>query len=291
MPDPVAPTARSTASPDDDHPIEDEIDLPAGSFRTLTWPGDGTPAVFLHGLSGIADVWHQTVTALGADRPHCLAIDQRGHGASPHTPGAYTSIDYLGDLLALVERIGAPVHLVGHSMGARIAIVAGARHPELFETVTIVDIGPEVWAANIESTTRMLAARPERFADRTEALAVAGLIVDRLGIGNADGYVRERMLEQADGSYRWRSPAEALIESVTMQRSRNHWRDWDRLGAPALFVRGGTTNEVRPHIAAEMRRRNPAVRHHELPGIGHNVPLLAPAELAALLRDFWAARL
>lgn len=269
-------------------PTEGTVQLTAGTFRTLTWSGDPTTtAVFLHGLSGVADVWHPTITALGPDRPRCIALDQRGHGSSPHTPGSYRAVDLLGDLLELVEQVGEPVHLVGHSMGARIAILAGARFPDRFRSAAIVDIGPEAWKANIDRTTRMIASRPERFADREEALAVAELIVGRLGIGSAESYVSDRMVEDPDGSHRWRSPASALIELVTTQRRRDHWRDWDRLRSPALFVRGGDTDEVREPIAREMARRNPSVDHRELPGVGHNIPLLAPERLAELLGEFW----
>ena len=284
-------------------PVPRSVDLPAGAFRVLTWPAldaDDTPtddgwagtAVLLHGLSGVAEVWHETVAALGAGRPRCIALDQRGHGRSPHTPGRYAADDYLGDLLALLDRldlIGGPLHLVGHSMGARVAMAAGARHPERFATVTIVDIGPDAWEENIAETVRLLGARPERFADRTEALAVAGLIVDRLGTGTADAYVDDRLAEQPDGSYRWLSPAEALVESVTVQRRRDHWADWEALRPPVRLVLGGATTEVRPEVAEEMRRRNPRVRVHVLDGIGHNVPMLAPGALAAELRACWQA--
>src|SRR5690554_5984194 len=78
-----------------DEPAEaSTVRLPAGGFRILTWPGgtDGT-TVFLHGLSGAADVWRPTIAAFGSDRPRCIAIDQRGHGRSPHTPGAYAASD------------------------------------------------------------------------------------------------------------------------------------------------------------------------------------------------------
>lgn len=271
-------------------PIENRIELSAGTFRTLTWPGDpDIIAIFLHGLTGVADVWHPTITALGPDRPRCIALDQRGHGSSPHTPGSYRAVDHLGDLLDLVDEIGAPVHLVGHSMGARIAILAGARFPDRFRSVAIVDIGPEAWKVNIEATTRLIASRPERFTDRAEARAVAEMIVERLGTGTAESYVTDRMVEEPDGSYRWLSPTSALIETVTAHRSRNHWRDWDRVRPPAIFVRGGDTDEVREPIARKMRQRNPSVDYRELPGVGHNIPLLAPTALAEILESFWRA--
>lgn len=267
------------------------VDLPAGKFHTLAWdPGESdarnaTTVVFLHGLSGVADVWRDTVSALGPHRPRCIALDQRGHGRSPRTPGAYAATDYLADAVALIRRVGTPVHLVGHSMGARVAILAAARHPELLRSATIVDIGPEAWAGNIAGTSRLFASLPERFANREEALALARAAGQ--GEAWAERFVDWRLRAEADGSYVWLASMDGLIETVTVQRARNYWRDWDRIAMPTLFVRGGATKEVRPRIAAEMRRRNPDVAYVEIADVGHNIPLLAPERLATELERFW----
>lgn len=262
------------------------VDLPAGTFRTLEWDGhDGHPAVLLHGLSGVAEVWGATVDALGADRPRCIALDQRGHGHSPRTPGAYRATDYLTDVVALIEHIGVPVHLVGHSMGARVTILAAARRPELLLTATVVDIGPEAWAANIARTTRLFGSLPERFADREAALELAR--ASGRGEDWARRFVEWRLRAEADGTYTWLASPDGLVESVTVQRARNHWRDWERIRLPTLLVRGAHSTEVRPHIAQAMRRRNPGVRFVEIPDVGHNIPLGAPGPLGASIRTFW----
>lgn len=267
------------------------VDLPAGKFQTLEWQErewegrSAAAAVFLHGLSGVADVWRDTVAALGTNRPCCIALDQRGHGRSPRTPGAYAASDYLGDAIALIRHVGGPVHLVGHSMGARVAILAAARHPELLCSVTIVDIGPEAWTANIAGTSRLFASLPERFASREEALDLARAAGQ--GEDWAERFVDWRLRAEDDGSYVWLASSDGLIDTVKTQRARNYWRDWDRIAIPALFVRGGATKEVRPRIAAEMRRRNPDVGYVEIADVGHNIPLLAPDRLASELERFW----
>ncbi len=266
-------------------PTERMVPLPAGTFRTLEWAGDAdSTMVFLHGLSGVAEVWEDTVAALGADRPRCVAIDQRGHGRSPRTPGAHAATDHLADVIALIERFGSRVHLVGHSMGARVAILAAARRPDLLHTATIVDIGPEAWAANIIATTGALSSLPRRFADRDAAL-VPGRASGR-GERWAERFVDRRMRAEPDGTFTWLASIDGLIESVTTQRARNHWRDWERIDVPALLVRGGASNELRPRIAQEMLRRNPRVAFVELDDVGHNIPLLAPDRLAAELTRF-----
>ena len=277
-----------------DRPATRFVELPAGSFRLLEWSAASAAtgeasAVFLHGLSGVAEVWTDTVVALGANRPRCIALDQRGHGHSPRTPGTYAATDYLGDLMALIAQLDGPVHLVGHSMGARVAILAAARHPEAFTSATIVDIGPEAWAANIAATSRIFDSLPEVFAHREAALALG-----RAGRGGeqwAQRFVDWRLAEQPDGTYTWLASKDGLIETVTTQRARNYWHDWERVATRALLVRGGTSNELRQHIVDAMRRRNPSVGFVEIPDVGHNVPLLAPDQLAAELTQFWAGNL
>src|SRR5437762_8640762 len=126
--------------------------LPAGEFRVLKWPGIEPPVVFLHGLTGVAEVWGPTVAAL-EPRRHCFAFDQRGHGHSPKPATGYGVAAFVADLLDGLHALGLDrPHLVGHSMGARVAFVAAARHPASFRSVAIVDIGPEQWRTNLQST-------------------------------------------------------------------------------------------------------------------------------------------
>jgi 2-(acetamidomethylene)succinate hydrolase len=276
------------------------VELPAGRFRLLRWEGDARTAIFLHGLTGVAEVWGPTVEALRPDRPVCLALDQRGHGHSPKPGSGYAVTDYVADLLALVRKLHLEgADLVGHSMGARVAMVAAARHPRLFRSVAIVDIGPEQWAANHRATVaaldRMAASYPN--ADAAVGGAASGrppgAIVRDLAEARPDADVLRaialaRLRTAPDGTVTWLADREALKQTVVAHRSRNYWRDWERISIPALFVHGAASNEVRPAIAEAMRRRNPRVRYHALQGIGHNIPLLAPRALGEALRDFWS---
>ncbi len=270
-------------------PTERFVELPAGLFRLLEWPGAGETAVFLHGLTGLASVWRETIAELGAGRPPCIALDQRGHGDSPAPAGGYAVGDFVGDTVALIETLGGgPVRLVGHSMGARVALVTAARRPDLVRSVAIIDIGPEAWKTNWRETAAAIDRMPASF---TRDEAVAYFTRSRpTPAERVAGYL-ERLRETESGRLTWRGNPEAFKRTVVSHRSRNFWREWEGLGVPAMLVRGGDSNELRPRVAAEMRRRNPSVRFRELDGVGHNVPLLAPAALARELREFWDASL
>jgi pimeloyl-ACP methyl ester carboxylesterase len=271
------------------------IDLPAGRFRFLEWGGVAPAAVFLHGLGGIAEVWGPTVDALGAERPRCIALDQRGHGHSPNPPSGYGIGHYVEDAAAFIRSLKVgPIHLVGHSMGARVAIVLAARNPDLLRSVTVVDIGPEIWKENAAGTVAAFDRMPHRFATGDDAIAFSERRPSSFTPETSNQAVQARSIffaglgENADGSFEWLASFHALKQSVTLHRARDYWVEWHAIRVPAMLTRGGASTELRPAIAQRMRETNPRVRFAQFEGIGHNIPLLAPEQLATTLAQFWS---
>jgi pimeloyl-ACP methyl ester carboxylesterase len=216
-------------------------------------------------------------------------MDQRGHGRSPRGLDLdYGAAAFARDVGRLTESLGSTVHLVGHSMGARIAIVAAARWPTLFRSVAVIDIGPEASAANIRDTVRGLSARPERFESRKEALAFA--FRNRAPTPTEERIFLARLESGPEGALTWRSPVAALSAIVTKQRSRDYWRDWRRLRIPTLYVHGGASNEVSRRIYARMQAANQTATFEEYEGVGHNIPLIAPERLARTLERHWTGK-
>lgn len=266
-------------------PVQSFVDLRDGKFRTLTW-GDGPETVlFLHGLSGVSEVWGPTVANLPTDMRY-VALDQRGHGQSPSSPELkYTPGSFVSDTVQAINALGGPVHLVGHSMGARIAMLVAARRPELTRSVAIVDIGPEASKSNIEATTRGIRSRPDHFISKAAALAFA--FRSRQPTPDDEAIFLARLRQEKDGKLTWLSPVETLVACVSSQRNQSYWRDWKAISGPGLYVHGGTSNEVTVFIADKMRAMNPRLGFIRLDGVGHNIPLIAPALLAAELTTLW----
>jgi pimeloyl-ACP methyl ester carboxylesterase len=174
-------------------------------------------------------------------------------------------------------------HLAGHSMGARVAIVAAARYAEAFRSVAVVDIGPDAWKQNWIDTVAAL----DRMSDVLAPGQLDNVVARRAFDEETAAAFRARFEPVPGGGHRALGSRDVMRELVRTQRSRNYWRDWERIALPALLVRGGVSEEVRPAVAARMRERNPSVGFVELPGVGHNIPLLDPTRLAAALEGFW----
>jgi pimeloyl-ACP methyl ester carboxylesterase len=103
--------------------------------------GDGPDVVLIHGLTGDLSIWFlcQAMRALSVTH-RVTAYDLRGHGYSDAPTTGYTSADHAGDLIALLDHIGAEnASLVGHSFGAVIAMHAAVLAPVRTNSIVLSD--------------------------------------------------------------------------------------------------------------------------------------------------------
>ena len=126
------------------------IELPEGSLAihdlSLGTPAADAPVVLaVHGITANGLSWRRVADELG--RRHgpgavrFLAPDLRGRGDSRSVPGPYGLGAHVDDLTSIATVFGSAPVLVGHSMGAFIAALAAARHPERFPAAVLVDGG------------------------------------------------------------------------------------------------------------------------------------------------------
>ena len=96
-----------------------------------------------HGLGDDSSTW-DVLEPMLADTNRVVSWDLRGHGRSdaPSDPSAYSLEAGVADLLAVVEELGEPAHLVGHSLGGYLSLVVALRRPELVRSLTLIASGP-----------------------------------------------------------------------------------------------------------------------------------------------------
>jgi pimeloyl-ACP methyl ester carboxylesterase len=73
-----------------------------------------------------------------ADRYHLLVPDRFGYGDSPDAVGDYPS-DYRQDAAGVADLLGAGAHLVGHSYGGVVALLAAAEQPDRVRSLTLIE--------------------------------------------------------------------------------------------------------------------------------------------------------
>lgn len=240
--------------------------------------------VFLHFLGGSAGTWNAVMPWL-APQFRCLALDLPGFGGSD--AGAGTSVAAMADAVAHAVRSSGCGRwaLVGHSMGAKVALVLARRAEDgeaglagLSALVLLAGSppGPEPMSES-RRRTMMGWFAGDLATSRKEAIAY---------IGEAAGSPLPIPLEEravADVLRAERPAWLAWLESG----SREDWADRiGRLRTPALIVSGDQDADLGP--AAQARLMAPHVasgRLVELAGAGHLLPLERPDEVATLIAE------
>ncbi|MET9064794.1 alpha/beta fold hydrolase [Streptosporangium sandarakinum] len=102
--------------------------------------GEGPLVVLAPGMGNNKEAYRLLVPLLTAAGYRVAATDLRGHGESTLGWSSYTRTDTAGDLIALIEHLGGPAVIVGHSFSGGAATIAAVRRPDLVSAV--VEIGP-----------------------------------------------------------------------------------------------------------------------------------------------------
>jgi len=96
-------------------------------LATRAWGKGGRPlAVLVHGVTGSSRTWWRVGSYLAGNGRRVVAVDLRGHGASPRMAGGERLEDLTADLYETVAGLLAPDErvdiLLGHSLGALVAL-------------------------------------------------------------------------------------------------------------------------------------------------------------------------
>lgn len=252
-------------------------------------PVDGPAVVLLHGFPERASHWAAVARELHGHGLRTLAPDQRGYspGARPRGRLSYRMSHLVADTLALVERYGAPVHLVGHDWGAAVAWATAAARPDLVRTLTTVSVPhPAAFAQSMLSSGQalrswyVLAFQPPGLVEALSRSApdVLARSLRRSGMTEAEvADFRRDILDYGalPGGLGWYRalPFGGSVAPGTVRVPTTHvWSDGDT----ALSRRGAELTGDQVDAPYELRI---------LEGVTHWVPTQAPGQLAAAILD------
>ena len=122
-------------------------------------PLDGDPVVLLHGFPERSSSWREVAPRLHDAGLRTYAPDQRGYspGARPSRRRDYRTPLLVADTVALLDRVGRPVHLVGHDWGAVVAWLVASARPDLVRSLTAVSVPhPAAFMAAVTTSRQAL---------------------------------------------------------------------------------------------------------------------------------------
>jgi esterase len=246
------------------------------AHRDFGGPESGEPVVLLHGLLGSSRNW-QGLARILAESHQVTGLDLRNHGSSPHHP----IMDYpsmAADVRAWLD--GRTVHLVGHSMGGKVAMQLACETPVCIRSLTVVDIAPRAYPARWQREFAAMRRMPvERLASRAEAEAW-------LEEDIPDWAFRKFLVTNLERSnrtgFRWIINL-AILETALPQLFQQVPKPGQRYDGPTLFVTGGRSRFVEAADHVHIRSIFTDCRIEAVPDAGHNVHFDQPLVMAALL--------
>lgn len=229
--------------------------------------GSGSPIVILHGLLGSSRNWQSAGVALAASGHRVIGLDLRNHGISPWDDDcSYTAMAEDVYTFLQSEKLDS-VHLVGHSMGGKVAMRLAFSYPKLVSRLTIVDIAPRSYSDRVRvEFTAMNSIDLTKIKSRRDA---ENQLMDTVTDWGMRQFILTNLNSDENGVWKWTVNREALTQSLQslLDFSIN---DNETFNGPTRFIRGGRSNYITAADTILIKKHFPAADWVTLPESGHN---------------------
>lgn len=255
--------------------------------------GTGEPVVLLHCTAGSGRQWAGMAEALRPDF-RVIAPDLCGYGGTAHWPGHGTfNLAVEADLMAaLLDMLGKPAHIVGHSYGGAVALQFAFRYPRYLKTLTL-----------IEPASFHLLRDGDDIDQRAfrEISEVGATVASAVNCGDYFGGMR-RFVDYWGGEGAWdalpasqRLALAARINKVTLDfwatlNDPMRRADLASLEMPTLVVSGGQSPLPTRRISFHLARTIPDVTVRTVVKAGHMLPFTHFSEVQPLVAEHCGAR-
>lgn len=233
--------------------------------------------MIVHGLYGSGRNWGVIAKRL-SDSRHVVAVDQRNHGASPwFDKQSYE--DMAADLAEVIEDIGGPCDLLGHSMGGKAAMVLALTRPDLVNSLIVADIAPVAYEhTQIQYIEAMKAVDLSRVDRRSDAAEQLRETVDNPALVpfflQAIDVTEKRWLLNLDTLAR---EMPKILSFPEMSESYD---------GRTLFLSGAESDYVGRAHRDRIKALFPAAQFAKIPGAGHWLHAEKPREFEAAVRTW-----
>lgn len=241
--------------------------------------GGGAPVLVLGASLGTTGaIWQPQLPVLAAHF-RVVRYDHRGHGRSPAPTGPYRLDDLGGDVLRLLDTVGADrVHLAGVSLGGAVAAWVAAHAPDRVDRLALLATSarfgtPELWAE------RAATVRADGMA------AVADTVVGRWFTpgfaerhGAVVGWVRHQLVTTSPEPYASCCAALAQLDLSPLLPS---------ITAPTLVLAGADDPVSPPEHASQLTATIPNATMEVVPDAAHLLNVEQPDRVAHALLDFF----
>lgn len=243
--------------------------------------GEGQPIILLHGLFGAANNW-STIAKHLAQTHQVISVDLRNHGQSPHHE-SQTYPDMAGDLLTLCDTLNlSSTHLLGHSLGGKVAMQFATQYPERIDKLIVVDMAMRAYPD--EHTHLIDAMLALDLPTMTSRNAVDKALSDKI----PNTMVRQFLLmnlTKTDAGLQWRINLAAL--KANYPKLIQAICESEQLNQPSLFIYGERSEYVNQDDIKQIKAHFTQAQFNSLP-TNHWVHAEQPESFLEIVKDYLA---
>lgn len=235
------------------------------------------PLLIVHGLYGSGRNWGVIAKRL-SDTRRVYAVDMRNHGVSDWKE-THSYPDMADDLAEVIDHIGGPVDVMGHSMGGKASMVLAMTRPEQVNRLIVVDIAPVSYPL-----TQM------RFINAMKAVDLSKVTRRSDAAEQLQGMVDEPTLvtfftQSLDTKEkRWRLNLDVLArEMPNISGFPDVSGGYD---GKTLFLSGAASDYVQREHRDRIKGLFPKAQFVKIPGAGHWLHAEKPREFEAAVRSW-----
>lgn len=200
--------------------------------------GDGIPVIILHGLFGFSDNWKSQAKVL-ANYFRVIVVDLRNHGRSKwdEIHNYETMADDVIETMDSLEL--AEFHVIGHSMGGKVAMHLAQSYPARLLKTIVVDMGVKSYPMHHQDLIEAIKAVPiETISARSQ---VNTFLSDRIPEEGVRQFLLKNLYWIERGKLAWRMNI-AVLEA-NMRSILNALPEIEVL-SPTLFIKGANSNYI-----------------------------------------------
>lgn len=252
-------------------------------------PGAGNPIVALHGFTGDSSTLAPLIEECRGTRP-ALLVDMIGHGKSdaPAHLEHYSMTSVVDQVLSVIgQHPPQTVHLVGYSMGARVALSLAARAPWYFASLTLLS-GTGGLEDPSERSMRHIADLA--LADRIEEIGVEAFIDEWLTLDLFQPYIQGLTEEEHHNTRSQRVGASSLGLANSLRGTGTGamaplWSAVRSIRSPLLAIAGSLDTKF-VALAQQLADSATFGQSKVIEGVGHVVHVENLPEVASIVEQY-----
>lgn len=240
-------------------------------FISVDHAGKGEIVIFLHGIGGNRTNWHDQLPDF-ARHFHAVAWDARGYGDSDDYDGPLQFSDYTHDIVRVLDHFGAAqAHVVGLSMGGRIALDFAEKYPGKLLTLTLCDTHRGFTNFSDDKKKEFIRLRKEPLMNGGEPRDIAVPVAKTLIGPKAPPEVFQRLVDSLSALHK-----ESYIKSIEATVLSDGHKRVNEISVPTHVVVGEEDRLTPVAMAQEIVDLIQGAKLTIVPGAGHLSNIEAP---------------